>query len=491
MYETTSYAADDAFITYRYAENLARGKGFVFNPGENVQGTSSPLYTILLTLTSFLLDSSWLPTVSRIISLVADGVSFVLLWRMCSSLNALAQFLAGALFALYPKVILIGISGMEASVTVMLMLLSFYLLQMHSPHTAFGCFGLLLLCRIDTVVWIFVCIAWAIYTRIKIPLSAILVFLSVYMPWVVFSWLFFGSWLPHTVIAKSVSWAHLFPAFDPVRVLLGYFPFQGLRGIPSSIGLAAVALFCVPVLFGLIAGFRQKDVFIALPVFFLLYNLAFSFGRIVMADRYYLPGYVAYFTTLGFSCHWLLQRKKDVFLSSITKRVFQLSVFAVLVGLIILGAYRWADNPGGLFIRQNKHLGIWLKEHAASDARVFLEPIGYVGWYSRLHIDDYIGLVSPTVISYREQFPGSNAWFMAYLKDKRPDYLVLRNWEVPRNELFHGHGDGLFQNEGEKKWFESNYLEINWNPQAAFLDSVYLVLYERRSTVLDAEDAGS
>ena len=37
---------DDAYITYRYARNLATGRGFVYNPGEAVMGTTAPLSTI-------------------------------------------------------------------------------------------------------------------------------------------------------------------------------------------------------------------------------------------------------------------------------------------------------------------------------------------------------------------------------------------------------------------------------------------------------------
>ena len=33
---------DDFYITYRYAWNLAAGRGFVFNPGERVFGTTAP-----------------------------------------------------------------------------------------------------------------------------------------------------------------------------------------------------------------------------------------------------------------------------------------------------------------------------------------------------------------------------------------------------------------------------------------------------------------
>src|SRR5689334_227035 len=41
----THYTLDDALISLRYAENLAQGHGFVFNPGERILGTTTPLYT--------------------------------------------------------------------------------------------------------------------------------------------------------------------------------------------------------------------------------------------------------------------------------------------------------------------------------------------------------------------------------------------------------------------------------------------------------------
>ena len=46
---TLTYVAktqDDAYITLRFAENLIRGEGLVFNPGERVEGESNFLYTV-------------------------------------------------------------------------------------------------------------------------------------------------------------------------------------------------------------------------------------------------------------------------------------------------------------------------------------------------------------------------------------------------------------------------------------------------------------
>lgn len=45
---------DDAYISYRYAENLASGHGLVFNPGERVEGFSNPLWTVTLALLRWL-----------------------------------------------------------------------------------------------------------------------------------------------------------------------------------------------------------------------------------------------------------------------------------------------------------------------------------------------------------------------------------------------------------------------------------------------------
>ena len=38
---------DDAYITYRYAQNLATGHGFAFNPGDHILGTTSPGHALL------------------------------------------------------------------------------------------------------------------------------------------------------------------------------------------------------------------------------------------------------------------------------------------------------------------------------------------------------------------------------------------------------------------------------------------------------------
>lgn len=49
-YSVFTVAADDPFITYRYAANILAGHGAVYNVGEHVEGFSSPLHLLLCVL---------------------------------------------------------------------------------------------------------------------------------------------------------------------------------------------------------------------------------------------------------------------------------------------------------------------------------------------------------------------------------------------------------------------------------------------------------
>ncbi len=483
----TSYTADDAFITYRYAANLAEGRGFVYNEGEKVQGTSSPLYAILLAGIASVFSSNVLPSASRVVSLLADAASMILLWHLLGSFTVPARFATILFFALYPKVVLIGISGMESSFLITLMLASLYFVSCENQYGLLLSFGLLLVCRIDAIIWVFVCMMWVLWKRSRISFGALSVGVFVAATWFVFAWSYFGTWIPHTVIAKRVSWAHMFLAFDPVRVLVGYFPYKGLQEWPEIWKLAASVFMIAPIIISFLPKFRRNDFLVLFPFFFLFYNLVFSFGKIVMADWYYLPGYLAYFVTLGALLNTFIERYYQA-LSTGRGLFFMEAVGVVfLIALLSISAMRWSKNIGDLFVRQNS-LGIWFKNNASHSAHVLLEPIGYVGWASHLYIDDYIGLVSPDVVRYRLRYLNSDAWFLQYLTDQKPDYVVLRNWELPSNQLFHGHGDGIFRNDFEKEWFGSTYHEVIWNPQAARHDSIYLVLYERTKTPYLAQE---
>ena len=70
---------DDSYITYRYSRNILAGNGFVFNPGERVLGTTTPLYTLILVGIGSVTGGTQapFPIISWLLNAILDSVSCV------------------------------------------------------------------------------------------------------------------------------------------------------------------------------------------------------------------------------------------------------------------------------------------------------------------------------------------------------------------------------------------------------------------------------
>src|SRR2546423_15171837 len=80
----THCTIEDAYITLRYADNIAHGYGFVYNHGERVLGTTTPLFTLILAFATWLgMDGL---AVGKAISILADGAICLLIARLMLTL---------------------------------------------------------------------------------------------------------------------------------------------------------------------------------------------------------------------------------------------------------------------------------------------------------------------------------------------------------------------------------------------------------------------
>src|SRR6476660_10460237 len=76
----TNQTWEDSLITLRHGENLLKGEGLTYNPGELVHGFTSPINVLLLTLCHFLTGESsydatlWLYRLFSIAAFAASGV---------------------------------------------------------------------------------------------------------------------------------------------------------------------------------------------------------------------------------------------------------------------------------------------------------------------------------------------------------------------------------------------------------------------------------
>ncbi|MGH3763146.1 hypothetical protein [Actinophytocola sp.] len=107
------FTIDDAFITFRYADNLAAGHGPVWNAGEDpVEGFTNFLW--MLWHTPFAWLGADLPTVAKLTSLAAGAAILVMLVRHCHQRGGLvAALVAGGAFVVFLPTYFHLTSGLE------------------------------------------------------------------------------------------------------------------------------------------------------------------------------------------------------------------------------------------------------------------------------------------------------------------------------------------------------------------------------------------
>ena len=120
------WGSDDAFISYRYAQNFAHGDGLVFNPGERVEGYSNLLYILILSPACFCPNLFVTYIFSLIINIICLILTFLIFTSMINRRYGENAFLfALFVFALTPVFWAATASGLE-SVMILLIQVSIY-----------------------------------------------------------------------------------------------------------------------------------------------------------------------------------------------------------------------------------------------------------------------------------------------------------------------------------------------------------------------------
>jgi len=117
---------DDAYISFRYARNLARGAGLAFNAGQRVEGYTNFLWTVVLAGAARLgMD---IPRAAVCLGVGLASLSLVLTWLLGRSVGAERNWrrqmawAAPAILAFYPGWAYWAFSGMEGPLLACLVL---------------------------------------------------------------------------------------------------------------------------------------------------------------------------------------------------------------------------------------------------------------------------------------------------------------------------------------------------------------------------------
>jgi hypothetical protein len=421
----TGYTHEDAFITFRYAQQLAEGNGFVYNLGERIYGTTTPFFTLLL--------AGWLSIPgsdvvmgARILDLTATLGAFIFAVMTLRRLGCShpQQVLALSLFSFSSRFWAIDTGGMETPVVIFLMSASWYTLVSKRISWTGVLAGLLLWTRVDLILWpiTLVIIEWL--SKPKNAIYIVVVTALTYLPWIIFATLYFGSPIPHTVFAKWVAYAQ--PDRQPLTTHM-WTLFKWLTPLHIPDQLQIVRLLLAAGTLGVAVwqanrNFRNRNLAI-LPIFALLQSGLLVLTRATIFSRYFIPALWAMMLLLGLGLGsmWRSLDNKPL-ISGVRRLLLAMMVLLVcfMLGFQVAGRAREVQ-----VVRHEaalKSAGLWLDRNSDPEARVQLEPLGYVGYYSNRTILDEVGLVTPRIVELKSQGIVDAGQYITILQ---PEYFLI------------------------------------------------------------------
>ena len=467
------YGNDDAYITFRYADNLLAGNGLVYNVGERTLSTTTPLYALLLAGLGLIWRD--LPAVACVSSAVALVLAAALLAKLAWDRQQRGVGLVAAMLLALSPLLLLSF-GAETCLYVALTLAGFYTydrslgelagqeagmqFRSYRGHLMLAATALAgaAMVRPDGVLAAATLGAYHLVRRRPLPWRAVVLYTGLVCGWYAVLALYYGSPIPVTLLAKQQ---------------------QGQMAISTRFAAGFVALV------------RE---YARLPFFWLHGLLALlGLGRVVTRDRYWLPLmawtglYFGAYTLLGVSRYFwyyapllpalvVLAAEGVGVLARAVRRMAlgmreslrplakalagALLLLVLLPPVIGLIAAVWRPEPRlGVY----REIGQWLMANTPPHASVGVLEVGIIGYYAQRHIVDFAGLIQPDVarqLTTNSDYQDSATWaIQAY----QPDYVVLHRT--------------AFDSVAGSDWFVDAY-----QPLRSFADhrSLWLTVYRRR-----------
>ena len=412
---------DDAYITYRYADRLAETGLVSYNDGERVFGISTPLYF------------AWLGALKKAFPNVPTdhlAVRTNLIWFILTGAGICAAILrltggraaglaTGALVMLHPAFINVSIGGMESFMFLALFSWSICLMALRREKSAAILAGLSALARPEAVPCALALAPLACRLGWKRALPAAAIAAAPPVGWALYSWLAFGSPIPHCIIAKLTP---LYPRqpFDAVAAMIDLIGKAAAPSFPPGPGssvLTLIVLTAASVSAILGSGTRRLEHSCVVLWFWSAFAF-YGFSNPLMMT-WYAPIFLAPLCCLLVSgtagLASLLRKSAASSRQSIYKDSFRpANAPAAGLAFAVILAAQWAElaagggrfrsafrdaDPAAIRVAAYSEAGRWLR---SIDGRspVAAPEIGALGYAYGGPILDVCGLVSPAALPF-------------------------------------------------------------------------------------------
>jgi hypothetical protein len=432
------WGLDDAWITFRYARNIIQGHGYVFNVGDRVQGTSTPLYTLYLALAGKLFGAHAIPTVSFITGAICFVAMLLIALAFLSSVHSrTAGLICAFALAFSDSFLMIMTSGMETPIYCLLIIATFWKLAQKRSFEPVLLATLAALTRLDGLALLVVALSYVVWTTRRIPWREAMIPVVLLGGWGIFCLAYFGHLLPQSFTAKQNHTNHAF--FNPWMIQAIY--------VNATLAVFAIA--------GLIACWRNT-LLLPLLAWFACYVCAYSFASLQGYPWYISPATLAEVAIASCGAAAILER--------VARSRFRAWKIGAVLAAIEMAIFLF---PGEMSPLGPAPQGvIWSNLNESDQARfdgsrramAMVKPgdtvaalgIGMIGWFTNAAIVDPCGLVTPAMV---RRFP--EPFFINALSYSvstyRPDFVfetfadwpqvIRQNYKVVDKVKFGGGGD--------------------------------------------------
>ena len=416
-----SYSIDDAFVTFRYAQNLADGNGLTFNPGDKaVEGYSNFLWLIILSFTYLIgLPIYWTAKILGIICFITAG----LVWHLgFSKEDHDYLWLTPIFFMITPFTAFWAVSGLELGLYALILALLTVTILKRSKWILI-LLPLIVLTRPEGVgiAIVFIAAAWIAdfldkKTGWKYYLLALFVVIAAFTALIAFRMAVFGYPMPNTFYAKSTLAIHGF-----------------LRLAKGLLYFAPLTLLFVIGLYRIIRKPSGNGRFMLFSLVFLAMAVINCLADAVMNFHFrYLIAFLPFFIVISiFSLQFL---KNNLLI----KCLILLSIISLFVPTLpVISSVNQEKNIWAAQEKLIEYVNLQPEE-----TRISLTDVGRIPFYTRARYYDIWGLVSAEIghegfspVTEYLRFPDYFV-FVGYFQNERPRLRFGRERMIAKNRGF-------------------------------------------------------
>jgi len=433
----TSRTWEDALILDSVTKNVWLGEGLTHQIGEPPIQSFSSVVWMLFSLVGNSIGQGVL--FLKLITLVATvatmwfAYSIAVKWRV----NKSGIILILGFLSFEQIQVTFGMAGMESQFATAFVLFGIWSLVRQRPIALMLTATLAPLVRPELIFWTLLVVLIYFFSPKLITLRAIAISVPPVVLWVVFAVIYYGTFVPQTVTAKSLigttnvsksgiangvsaslnSWERVAPYFS------NYFASSGL--IPRTVGVWIVALLVVLFLAGVVRISRISLVWAVPALLVPIFVIYVGFFNVSNYHMWYVP---------PFSAVLILYAGAAFSLFPTVMPAIKYVVASTLIVIYVIPAVSYFQHEAyvqkEIDVGVRQAAGIELNSLMGEGQAVILEPLGFLGSeVTNGSIIDYPGLASRIMTDSLQMISINERNMGSAVRVIRPDFVVVRKGE--------------------------------------------------------------